>query len=150
MSFADTPFGKSNSTVHYSSVQCMGSETRLTNCASNKLTFEEGKQLVEHIGVAGVSCNTDCPSPTPVLCPTTQCPTTLATTQYTNTPCPTTNNPPVTVVQTVTDCKVTFNPQASQVSQPASFGESGHTLTIYLLTGLSGILGTVTIALGVR
>ena len=140
VSFADTLFGKPNSTVHYGSVQCTGSEAKLTNCATNKLTFELGKQLVEHIGVAGVSCNIKCPSPTPIVCPTTQCPTTQ---------CPTTQYPPVTVVQTVTDYKVTSNPQITQQAQPASLSESGHTLTTFLLTGLSGILGTVTVALGV-
>ena len=135
MSFADTPFGKPNSTVHYSSVQCTGSEAKLTNCATNKLTFELGKQLVENIGVAGVSCNIKCPSPTPLV--------------YLTTPCPTTQYPPVTVVQTVTDCKVAGNLQITQQAQPTALSESGHTLTSYLLTGLSGILGTVTVALGV-
>ena len=135
MSFADTPFGKSNLTVHYSNVQCTGRETRFTDCATNTLTFEEGKQLVTHVGVAGVSCNTDCLSPTPVVCPTTQCPTT--------------QHLPVTVVQTVTDCKVTVNPQISQQAQSATLSESENNLTTFLLSGLSGILATVTAALGV-
>ena len=130
VSFADTPFGKPNSTIYYSSVQCTGSEARLTNCPTNKLTFEEGKQFVTHISVAGVSCNTDCPSPVPLVRPATQ----LA---------------PVTIVQTVTDCKVTINPHSSQLVRPALLGESGYTLTTFLLTGISGILGIVTVALGV-
>ena len=140
ISFADSPFGKPNLTVHYSGVQCTGSETRLSNCATNKLNFEEGKDLVEHIGVAGVTCNTDCQSPPPAVCPTTQCPTTQ---------CPATQHPPVTVVQTVTDCKVTVNPQISQRAQPAASSVGESTLTTFLLVALSAILGTVTVALGV-
>ena len=112
VSFTDTPFGKPNSTVHYSSVQCTGSESRLTNCTTNKLTFEEGKQLLKHIGVAGVSCNIECPSP--LVCPTTQytttqCPATqytttqYTTTQYTTTQCPATQY--TTIQYTITQYK---------------------------------------------
>ena len=73
ISYADTPFGKPNLTAHYSSVQCTGSETRLTNCANSMLTFEEGKKLVEYTGVAGVSCRLDCQLPTSPVCPVTHC-----------------------------------------------------------------------------
>ena len=55
--YSDSPFGKSHHfTIFFSSVRCIGNEARITDCATSNLTFEEGKKLVNHIGVAGVSC----------------------------------------------------------------------------------------------
>ena len=61
--YSDSPFGKPHHfTIHFSSVRCTGNEARITECAKNNLTFEEGKKLVNHIGVAGVSCKHHCPA----------------------------------------------------------------------------------------
>ena len=54
--YYDSPYGKPNLTVLFSSVRCTGSESQITDCATNSLTFEEGRKLVKHIGVAGVYC----------------------------------------------------------------------------------------------
>ena len=51
-----SPYGKPNLTVLFSSVRCTGSESQITDCATSSLTFEEGRKLVEHIGVADVYC----------------------------------------------------------------------------------------------
>ena len=61
--YYDSPFGKTHQiTIFFSSVKCTGDEAQITDCAKNNLTFEEGKKLVNHIGVAGVSCKRHCPT----------------------------------------------------------------------------------------
>ena len=61
--YYDSPFGKPHHfTVFFSSVRCIGNEARIADCVKNNLTFEEGKKLVDHIGVAGVSCKRHCPA----------------------------------------------------------------------------------------
>ena len=42
-------------------MRCTGSESQISDCATSSLTFEEGRKLVKHIGVAGVSCRQHCP-----------------------------------------------------------------------------------------
>ena len=60
-SYVDSPFGKPRRTVHFSSVQCVGNESRITDCLTTNYTYEQGKQLVEHLAVAGVTCTHYCP-----------------------------------------------------------------------------------------
>ena len=65
--YYDSPFGKPHQfTIHFSGVKCTGNEAKIADCGKNVLTFEEGKKLVDHTGVAGVSCKrnltSSCPS----------------------------------------------------------------------------------------
>ena len=76
--YHDSPFGKPHQfTIHFSSVRCTGNEARITDCAKNILTFEEGKKVVDHIGVAGVSCKrhltSSCPHTITVHARPSQC-----------------------------------------------------------------------------
>ena len=103
--FSDSPYGKPNLTVLFSSVRCTGSESRISDCATSSLTFEEGRKLVKHIGVAGVYCKRYCPiaTPTPAVvtvtqfasseCPVTECPS------ATMAPCPTIQCASLTMTQ---------------------------------------------------
>ena len=106
--YSDSPYGKPNLTVLFSSVRCTGSESQISDVATSSLTFEEGRKLVKHIGVAGVYCNQHCPiaTPTPAVvtvtqfasseCPITECPVTECPSP-TMAPCPTTQCPSATM-----------------------------------------------------
>ena len=117
-------------------MRCTGNEARITDCAKNNLTFEEGKKLVDHInhiGVAGVSCkryltSSVCPSVTPLAVISTQ-----------------------TITKTITACSRTIETRPSQQMQSAtsSSTDSGHVTTTFLLAGISGTLATVTVTLAV-
>ena len=123
--YSDSPFGKPHRfTIFFSSVRCIGNEARITDCATNNLTFEEGKKLVDHIGVAGVSCKRHCDALTSSACPS---------------------------VKTITACSRTSEIRPSQQVQSASSSstDSGHVITIFLLAGISGTLATVTVTLAV-
>ena len=80
-SYANSPFGKPNRTVHFSAVQCVGSESRITDCPTTNYTYEQGKLLAGHLAVAGVTCKQYCPISTPP-------PVELTTTQYVTSECP--------------------------------------------------------------
>ena len=110
-------------------MKCTGNEAQIIDCAKNNLTFEEGKKLVDHIGVAGVSCKRHCDALTASACPSV---TTLA----------------VISTQFVTK---TIETRPSQQVQSASSSstDSGHVTTIFLLAGISGTLATVTVTLAV-
>ena len=124
--YSDSPYGKPNLTVLFSSVRCTGSESRITDCATSSLTFEEGRKLVKHIGVAGVSCRQHCliATATPAV---------------------------VTITHIVTSCPTRITGlEPSQQAQSASLStDSGHLITTFLLAGISGILATVTITLAI-
>ena len=124
--YYDSPFGKPHHfTVFFSSVRCTGNEARITDCATNNLTFEEGKKLVNHIGVAGVSCerHSACPSVTPLA---------------------------VIYTKTITACSRTIEIWPSQQVQSASSStDSGHVTATFLLAGISGTLAIVTVTLAV-
>ena len=139
--FSDSPFGKPHQlTIFFSSVRCTGNEAKITDCATNNLTFEEGKKLInhiDHIGVAGVSCKLHCPVPTSSACPSVS-PLAVISTQF--------------ITKTVTvPCSRTVNEvRPSQQAQSASSSaDSGHITTTFLLAGISGTLATVTITLAV-
>ena len=112
--YSDSPYGKPNLTVLFSSVRCTGSESQISDCATSSLTFEEGRKLVKHIGVAGVYCKQHCPiaTPTPAVvtvtqfagseCPITECPVTECPSP-TMAPCPTTQCPSATMCSTATE-----------------------------------------------
>ena len=149
-SYANSPFGKPRRTVHFSSVRCVGSELRITDCPTTNYTYEQGKLLAGHLAVAGVACKQYCPisTPPPVELTTTQYVTSerpAATTQFTTTICPS-----ATIeyqVKTVTACPRTidFSP-----TQPVSVTDnSQQTVTTILLTGLTAIFGTATVTLAV-
>ena len=123
--YSDSPFGKPRQiTIFFSSVRCTGNEARITDCATNNLTFEEGKKLVDHIGVAGVSCKRHCPA--------------VISTQFiTITACS----------RTITACSRTIETQPSQQMQSST--DSGYVTATFLLAGISGTLATVTVILAV-
>ena len=99
-------------------------EARITDCATNNLTFEEGKKLVNHIGVAGVSCKRHCPA--------------VISTQFiTITACS----------RTITACSRTIETQPSQQMQSST--DSGYVTATFLLAGISGTLAIVTVTLAV-
>ena len=124
--YSDSPFGKPHHfTIFFSSVRCTGNEVQITDCAKNNLTFEEGKKLVNHIGVAGVSCKHHCPAPLAVI-----------STQF--------------ITKTATACPRTIETWPSQQVQLASSStDSGHFMTTFLLAGISGTLATVTATLAI-
>ena len=118
--YSDSPFGKPHHfTIFFSSVRCTGNEARITDCATNNLTFEEGKKLVDHIGVAGISCKRHCPAPLAVI-----------STQF--------------ITKTIE-----IWPSQQVQSASSSSTDSGHVITIFLLAGISGTLATVTVTLAV-
>ena len=123
--YSDSPFGKPHQiTIFFSSVRCTGNEARITDCATNNLTLEEGKKLVSHIGVAGVSCKRHCPA--------------VISTQFiTITACS----------RTITACSRTIETQPSQQMQSST--DSGYVTATFLLAGISGTLATVTVILAV-
>ena len=49
-------YGKPNKAIHYGSVNCDGSEQVLTNCLYVQYSLEHGKELNNHVEVAGVNC----------------------------------------------------------------------------------------------
>ena len=49
-------YGKPNKAIHYDSVNCDGSEQVLTNCHYIQYSLEYGKELNNHVEVAGVNC----------------------------------------------------------------------------------------------
>ena len=124
--YSDSPFGKSHHfTIFFSSVKCTGNEARIADCATSNLTFEEGKKLVNHIGVAGVSCK-------PALIPSTRTRPTVT---------------PLAVMKTITACIETRPSQ--QVQTVSSSTDSGYVTATFLLAGISGTLATVTVILAV-
>ena len=69
-SYVDSPFGKPRQTVHFSAVQCVGNESRITDCPTTNNTYEQGKPLAEHLAVAGVACKQcycECPVTTQIV-----------------------------------------------------------------------------------
>ena len=121
--YSDSPFGKSHHfTIFFSSVKCTGNEARITDCATSNLTFEEGKKLVNHIGVAGVSCK-------PAFIPSARMHPSVT---------------PLAVTKTITACIET-----QQVQLASSSIESGYVTATFLLAGISGTLATVTVTLAV-
>ena len=114
-------------------MRCTGNEARLTDCATNNLTFEEGKKLVDHIGVAGVSCKHHCPALTPSACPSATSSLAVIYTQF--------------ITKTITACSRTIETRPSQQVQSAS--SDGHVTATFLLAGISGTLTTVTVTLAV-
>ena len=117
---SDSPFGKPHRfTIFFSNVRCTGNEARITDCSTNNLTFEEGKKLANHIGVAGVSCKRHS------VCP------------------------PLAVIstKTVTACSRTIEIWPSQQVQSAT--SSGYVTATFLLAGISGTLATVTITVAI-
>ena len=116
-------------------MRCTGNEARITDCATNNLTIEEGKKLVSHInhiGVAGVSCKRHL---TPSACPSVT-PLAIISTQF--------------ITKTITACSRTIETRPSQQMQSApSSTDSGHVTTTFLLAGISGTLATVTVTLAV-
>ena len=127
--YSDSPFGKPHHfTVFFSSVRCTGNEARITDCATNNLTFEEGKKLVNHIWVAGVSCK-------PALMPSARTRPSVT---------------PLAVAKTITACSRTIEIWPSQQVQSAlSSTDSAYVTATFLLAGISGTLATVTVALAV-
>ena len=118
-------------------MRCTGNEARITDCAKNNLTFEEGKKLVDHIGVAGVSCKRHCDALTPSVCPSVT-PLAVISTQF------------ITKTITVDACSRTIETRPSQQVQSASSStDSGHHTTTFLLAGIGGTLATVTVTLAV-
>ena len=114
--------------MFFSSVRCTGNEVRITDCATNNLTFEEGKKLVNHIGVAGVSCK-------PALMPSARTHPSVT---------------PLAVTKTITACSRTIEIRPSQQVQSAlSSTDSGYVTATFLLAGISGTLATVTVTLAV-
>ena len=59
-------YGKPDRTLHLSTVVCTGSEDKLAECNSATLSLEDGKDIVKHVDVAGVSCK----RPTSTFLPT--------------------------------------------------------------------------------
>ena len=128
--YSDSPFGKPHHfTVFFSSVRCTGNEARITDCATNNLTFEEGKKLVNHIGVAGVSCKPNILITSARMRPSVT---------------------PLAVTKTITACSRTIEIRPSQQVQSAlSSTDSGYVTATFLLAGISGTLATVTVTLAV-
>ena len=62
-------YGKPDRTLHLSTVACTGSEDKLAECSSERLSLEDGKVIIKHVGVGGVSCTSSLPisTPTPSL-----------------------------------------------------------------------------------
>ena len=121
--YSDSPFGKSHHfTIFFSSVKCTGNEARIADCATSNLTFEEGKKLVNHIGVAGVSCK-------PAFIPSARMHPSVT---------------PLAVTKTIIACIET-----QQVQLASSSIESGYVTATFLLAGISGTLATVTVTLAV-
>ena len=58
-------YGKPDRTLHLSTVVCTGPEERLTECSLSLLSLEDGKDIVKHVGVAGVSCRLNLPTMPP-------------------------------------------------------------------------------------
>ena len=54
-------FGKTDHTIHYSYVLCVGDELLLTDCHKVVLSLEEGSTIYNEVTVAGVRCG-DTPS----------------------------------------------------------------------------------------
>ena len=88
-SYVDSPFGKPRRIVHFSSVQCVGNESRITDCPTTNFTYEQGKLIAGHLPVAGVACQQrycECPLSTVELTtvmseyPASTCPS--GTTEY--------------------------------------------------------------------
>ena len=134
--YSDSPFGKPHHfVIFFSSVRCTGNEAQITDCATNNLTFEEGKKLVDHIGVAGVSCKRHCSAPIPSACPSVT-PLAVISTQL--------------ITKTITACSRTIKTWPSQQVQSASSStDSGYATATFLLAGISGTLATVTVTLAV-
>ena len=139
--YSDSPFGKPHHfTVFFSSVRCTGNEARITDCATNNLTLEEGKKLVNHIGVAGVSCKrhlspSACPSVTSVcMCPSVT-PLAVISTQF--------------ITKAITACSRTIETHGQPSQQVQSSTDSGHVTITVLLAVISGTLATVTVTLAV-
>ena len=121
--YSDSPFGKSHHfTIFFSSVKCTGNEARIIDCATSNLTFEEGKKLVNHIGVAGVSCK-------PAFIPSAHMHPSVT---------------PLAVTKIITACIET-----QQMQSASSSIDSGYVTATFLLAGISGTLATVTVTLAV-
>ena len=56
ISRTNSPFGDPRRSILYSKVQCVGSETKLTDCLSNQVSYEIGKTLLPNVNLAAVSC----------------------------------------------------------------------------------------------
>ena len=159
--YSDSPFGRPhNFTIFFSSVMCTGNEERVTDCAKNNLTFEEGRKLVNHIGLAGVSCKPHCPALTLPACPSVTPLADISTQFITKTITAHACSRIIEIwpsqqVQTKTitaqACSRTIGTWPSQQVQPASNSSStdGHVTTTFLLAGISGTLTTVTVTLAV-
>lgn len=50
-------FGKPRRPVHLNNVYCNGREERLTECSAFKLLLKNGRNILEHVEVAGVRCH---------------------------------------------------------------------------------------------
>ena len=58
-------YGKPDRTLHLSTVVCTGPEEKLTECSLTLLSLENGKDTVQHVDVAGVSCQLSPPTMPP-------------------------------------------------------------------------------------
>ena len=124
--YSDSPFGKPHHfTIFFSSVRCTGNEARITDCATSNLTFEQGKKLVNHIGVAGVFCK-------PALVPSARTHPSVT---------------PLAVTKTISVCIETRPSQ--QVQSASSSTDSGYVTATFLLAGISGTLAIVTVTLAI-
>ena len=56
-------YGKPNLTLVTSSVVCGGTEQTISDCSVNWLTLDQGKTVVSHVEVAGVTCVPNTPPP---------------------------------------------------------------------------------------
>ena len=100
-------------------MRCVGSESRITDCRTTNYTYEQGKQLAEHLPVAGVACR-------PQHC----CECSLST---------------VELLPTNSECS---SRRPTQLAQPdCATDNSELTVTIILLTCLTAISGAVSVTL---
>ena len=138
-SYVDSPFGKPRRIVHFSSVQCVGNESRITDCPTTNFTYEQGKLIAGHLPVAGVACQQrycECPLSTVELTtvmseyPASTCPS--GTTEY--------QVKTVTVTQIATAFPTWTVDLRTQQPQPDTVTDnSQQTMTTILLTGLTTI-----------
>lgn len=56
MAYGGSHFGKPTMTIQASEVTCDGDEKTLADCGLTTFSLEKGKELINRVQVAGVSC----------------------------------------------------------------------------------------------
>ena len=58
----DSFYGKRNRTVHFASMNCLGTEQTISQCSRSSYSLEEGKAAINSVEVAGVQCQSHTPT----------------------------------------------------------------------------------------